>query len=622
MSADFLELEHVFGYSGKFQSTVHYHPTEPTMIIYTIGSLIVIEDINNKHSQWFLKGHDNDVTSLSISNNGYLIASGQVGSQFHKHHEAPVIMWNYQTKAPITQFGGLVGKIIKVEFSRDSAYLSALTEDGRLIVWDCRDGSSIYNRRGEFPITSFAWGAVTELNQGLRGANKHNSYTLAACYPGQVVVNSFDYEIASMSYKITTSACQLPSAGMSRVYTCAACDTAGAYYFAGTNSGEIIIFNIQNRVFRASIPLSSNGILCILETGGYLYVGSGDGKIKKLVGGDNKWSIVAEAQLPGKVVSLSYGRNEIISGTSLGCIFRLMPGDLTNTLHSESPIGAVRDVSFGLRSDMFLVIDAAGFARIWDSSDYTVILRVGPTNRVEGFSCAVGEDGCVLTGWKDGYIRCYDPQSSTLRWEIPNAHKGAVSALFINSNYILSGGEDGALRVWARMSHQLLVQFTDNRRTLTRVFPDLKLTNLIHSSGIDRIINTYDLKLERRVVHHEIGSGNILDMTQRKDNEFELITCGVGNAILFWDCDEANPVQHIPLRVSIISVEVSPSGKFLAAGSETGELFIFEIGNNNLVSQGAVHSSKINRLRWSPDQKQIVTVSDDCSIALWNFYGQ
>lgn len=107
---------------------------------------------------------------------------------------------------------------------------------------------------------------------------------------------------------------------------------------------------------------------------------------------------MAEAQLPGRVISFCHGRNEIISGTSLGCIFRLMPGDLTNTLHSESPIGAVRDVAFGLRSDMFLVIDAAGFARIWDSSDYTVVLRVGPSARIEGLSCAVGEDGSVLTG--------------------------------------------------------------------------------------------------------------------------------------------------------------------------------------------------------------------------------
>ena len=288
MSADLLELEHVFGYSGRHQNTVQYHPTDENMILYTIGTLVVIEDINNKHSQWFLKGHDNDITALAISSNGILIASGQLGSQFHKHHEAPVILWDYRSKAPITQFAGLLLRIVKVEFSRDSCYLAALTEDGRLIVWDCRDGSSIYNRRSEFPVTSFAWSSVTESNQGLRGANRHASYTLATCYPGQAVINYFDYDISSMSYKITSAACQLPSAGMSRTYTCSTCDTSGEYFYAGTNSGEVVIFSLKNRVFRASIPLSSNGILCLMEMNGVLFASSGDGKIKKMVGSDNK----------------------------------------------------------------------------------------------------------------------------------------------------------------------------------------------------------------------------------------------------------------------------------------------------------------------------------------------
>ena len=91
-----------------------------------------------------------------------------------------------------------------------------------------------------------------------------------------------------MSYKISTGTCQLPSAGMSRAYTCAVCDVPGDYFYAGTNSGEIIIFNIRNRIFRASIPLSSNGILCLMENNGMIFAGSGDGKIKKLAGGDNK----------------------------------------------------------------------------------------------------------------------------------------------------------------------------------------------------------------------------------------------------------------------------------------------------------------------------------------------
>ena len=44
-------------------------------------------------------------------------------------------------------------------------------------------------------------------------------------------------------------------------------------------------------------------------------------------------------------------------------------------------------------------------------------------------------------------------------WEIANAHRGAVTSVYCDANYILSGGEDGAVRVWARTTRKLLIQF-------------------------------------------------------------------------------------------------------------------------------------------------------------------
>jgi len=40
-----------------------------------------------------------------------------------------------------------------------------------------------------------------------------------------------------------------------------------------------------------------------------------------------------------------------------------------------------------------------------------------------------------------------------------NAHRGSVSSIYVDANYILSGGQDGAVRVWARSNRKLLIQF-------------------------------------------------------------------------------------------------------------------------------------------------------------------
>lgn len=109
------------------------------------------------------------------------------------------------------------------------------------------------------------------------------------------------------------------------------------------------------------------------------------------------------------------------------------------------------------------------------------------------------------------------------------------------------------------------------------MFPDIKQSNLIHSCNVDRSISTYDLKLEKRINWRQIANGTHFSMTQRKDNELELVTAGQGSPILFWDCDVKDPVANIPYPYKVLSVEVSPSGRALAFGTETNEVFVYSL---------------------------------------------
>jgi len=42
-------MEHSIGYTGRYRNTIHYHPTAKDTLIYNIGGLLVIEDLNDKH---------------------------------------------------------------------------------------------------------------------------------------------------------------------------------------------------------------------------------------------------------------------------------------------------------------------------------------------------------------------------------------------------------------------------------------------------------------------------------------------------------------------------------------------------------------------------------------------
>jgi cilia- and flagella-associated protein 52 len=209
------------------------------------------------------------------------------------------------------------------------------------------------------------------------------------------------------------------------------------------------------------MPLSSNGLMALEMIDDYIFVGGGDGKVKKLSIGGGKWVMTHEAQLDSKVISIasSSDKKELIVGTTGGKLYRMLSTDLSFMLHTDAHTGSINDLNFGNRSDQFLSIDENGSVKVWDLSEYKSIFTGLATKNSHGSSCCfAGDDGSIVTGWRDGFIRCFDATGRIL-WEVANAHRGSVTTIYCDSNYVLSGGEDGAVRVWARTNRKLLIQF-------------------------------------------------------------------------------------------------------------------------------------------------------------------
>jgi len=51
---------------------------------------------------------------------------------------------------------------------------------------------------------------------------------------------------------------------------------------------------------------------------------------------------------------------------------------------------------------------------------------------------------------------------------------------------------------------------------------------------------------------------------------------------------------------------MSPSGRLVAYGTETNEVFIYSVSGQNqlaFVAKGLGHSGPVNKLKWTPDEK-------------------
>lgn len=114
------------------------------------------------------------------------------------------------------------------------------------------------------------------------------------------------------------------------------------------------LFSVVSQIYRATMPVSSNGLLSMALCGDYLFVGSGDGKLKKLCIGDGKWNLTHEAQLDSAIMSLTISNDskELIAGTNGGKLYRVLLEDLSYLLHTDAHTGGINDIHFSpKRSD-------------------------------------------------------------------------------------------------------------------------------------------------------------------------------------------------------------------------------------------------------------------------------
>jgi cilia- and flagella-associated protein 52 len=219
-----------------------------------------------------------------------------------------------------------------------------------------------------------------------------------------------------------------------------------------------------------------------------------------------------QAMVEGGVTSLSLisQGKEILVGTTLGRIYRMNAQTMVCTLIAIAHTNRVTCVAFGERSDIFASGTSQGNIKVWDLSDYGVIsetdiLASEPTETGVTSLCWI-RDNAIVSGWRDRTLRCFDASNMKQMWQIASAHRMAVTCVATytgpDSSYVVSGAEDGTVRIWSLKSKEMMLQFAEHQKPVTSVIVDLVNPALVHSSSIDCQVLTYDIKRERRTVGH------------------------------------------------------------------------------------------------------------------------
>eukprot|EP01060_Flectonema_neradi_P041009 TRINITY_DN9560_c1_g1_i1.p1 TRINITY_DN9560_c1_g1~~TRINITY_DN9560_c1_g1_i1.p1 ORF type:complete len:687 (+),score=88.60 TRINITY_DN9560_c1_g1_i1:40-2100(+) len=651
-----VQLEHAIGFSGRHLGTAKLHPRSGTVVaVHAVGKLVVVVEAKDPHAQQILKGHDAEVTSIDISSSGELLASGQSASTKAKEGDGYIIIWDYQTRSIRQRLPGHQKGVFAISFSEDCKWLASTGVDGKTLIWEVETGRLSGGLRDGLDnevARAIKWGTIRE------PGTRRQTYELFLSYNTGIRMCLWAFDIKSMQYRISSSVFQVPGSGgklggFVRSYNCLA--LSGASLLCGTDTGDIVVFNTDTKLYKTSFSVGGGGVLSLTAlTDGSVVVGCGDGKISKISRTDptveTTWEILSEGVLTGGITSMSVSSDgsELLTGTNNGVLYRTSSHDLTSTVCFTAHTSGLIDIAVPPgRSDQFAICadNSVSHVIVWNLDDYSVYSRI-PADRTCQFhpSCIAYSLVCedhLLVGWSNGGIQCFSvsTQTAELQWTIASAHRGKVCALTAAQQFILSAGEDGIVRVWSQGETRSCVAVLQNHtKRVTALLADITSPSIIHTVSLDKTITTFDLA--QKNVHSAAKSNaprkltyktdtecsGFISATQRRSGERELVAATYDGVIHMYDIDYQQPVfstSNNP-RKHISSIEINPAGNAFVTSHQDGSLTVYSMDVNKpaatILAQLSSHSSEAVKCVWTADGKQLISIGSDGEICIWNYY--
>jgi WD40 repeat protein len=554
---------------------------------------------------------------LALSKSGRLIATGQTGKN------ADVIVWDFEQKSLIVRFSEHDHGIMSLGFSDDERLLVTVgvQDDKKMFVWDLQTGCIVAT------VAAPPGTKVASFGGMVRNVKRRDTdhYQLATAGLKQLMI----WDLNPMTGEMVPTKVQTGS--YVRDYTCLAWSPDCELMMAGTTSGDFAVVALKSRTLLCSVSACAGGVgaVCCVgpPNGGIeaLLVGGGDGTVSVYkMNSQRQFEDTCTVQLEGAVsgLSASQDRVEALAGTRAGFVYRLRVNGLAALLVSENHSAKVTAVSypFGV-SERFATASDDRTLRIWDASDYKVITKAYVGDAGTPTSCVFSLDA-LISGWTDGKIRAHNAETGEFLWEIPNAHRGGVTSLVLSNNqrFIISGGEEGEVRVWELRSRELVSHLKEHglRVTSLALFDDD-----VHalSCSRDRSFLCWDLRKEKRISNHTQRMGGINAIALSRD-QTQVLTIGQEKKITYWDLRQPNPVQVIGTAHAdeATCIAVSFSGQFFATGGTDQVVKLWDYATGNLIMDGVGHSGTVNGLHFSPDDRQLISVGSDGNIFVWNIY--
>ncbi len=244
----------------------------------------------------------------------------------------------------------------------------------------------------------------------------------------------------------------------------------------------------------------------------------------------------------------------------------------------------------------------------------------GPVNAVD-FS---PDDRLLASGagsWRyedDDRIMLWNTADNTLIREIVTGH-GPVHSVrfFANGARIASGNQDGTASFYDVESGKRLRTFVGHEAVCRCVAFNAEET-LLATAGWDGVALVWDVNSGERRLALE-ADPHRLDVAAFHHTQGFLATGGMDGRVRFWDAASGERIGILDTkgdrRVSALSF--SPDGETLATGGDRGRVTLWDVGEQHLIREFQGHKSIVYALAFSADGRRLITAGRDAAIWIW-----
>lgn len=598
-----LKLLSTIGFSGQVQAGLVAHP-DGRHIIYPLGSILVVMVKGKPQTQRFLSGHTSEITAVAVSRSGHYIASGQSSPI---DQESTIILWDFDNLTKIVEWTMHKDSVKCLTFSVSDKYLASLGGDDRIVIWDVANHHGFNGNRATIGSTGAA--------HAICFSNTDDSRFVSA---GENNLRFWTIDEAKTNF--TAENAKLDQ--VKRIITCIQMDDHDQFVYCGTTTGDVL------KVANSSMRLISTGPKKMLGEGiaslevapwGDVVVGSGCGIVAVLDSKDLK--VLTSCTLSGRVTStsmVSRTNDEILCGTSESDIVAISTDTFRPAVLSKGHSSAISDVFFPEKSSNLFATCSSGGFHVWNSRTYQELLRVALSRSECNCICVPADGKIILTGWSDGRIRGYAPQSGKELWVINEAHLNGVTAISALGSTFITGGMTGDICVWqlGTKSRQLLKTLKEHHSMVTEIKFSHDGSEFVSASHDGSVILWDSNRLTSRQRFMGQAFFNGADIHQ---DTGILITVSSDKRIIFWDSFNANVIRELEASINAQpnSVDISPDGKLFVTGGDEKLVKVWDFQTGELLYIGKGHCGNIKKAIFSPDQSIIVSVGAEGGIYIW-----